>query len=240
MFDVRPMPKNCADCATCQKVEWSELDNGGLDHLTRIRRTFEYQPGESIFHQNDDPKGIYCIEHGNILLRSFDAFGHETGFRAILSGETIGWRSFFAEEPHAATALALTACRVCQISGTDLGVMMRDYPGLMQRFLKTLARDRGPAEGLLLRNPQLPVRIRVINLLLVLSQNIHAPDDTGPTKFMLPLKRQQIASMVGARNETLSRTLAALQDEGLASFKGREVNIPDYDRLVTESERDRW
>lgn len=57
---------------------------------------------------------------------------------------------------------------------------------------------------------------------------------------MLPLKRQQIASMVGARNETLSRTLAALQDEGLVSFKGREVIIPDYDRLVTESERDKW
>lgn len=244
MFDVRPMPKNCADCATCPQVEWSELGREGLDHLTRVRRTFEYQPGESIFHQNDDPKGIYCIEHGNILLRGFDAFGHETGFRVIVNGETIGWRSFFAEQPHAATALALTACRVCLISGTDLRVMMRDFPGLMQRFLKTLARDRGPAEGLLLRSPQLPVRIRVINLLLVLSRHIHDTDvasgKNGPTRFILPLKRQQIASMVGARNETLSRTLAALQEEGLVKFKGREVVIPDYGRLKIESERDRW
>ncbi len=240
MFDVRPMPKNCADCATCPQVEWSDLASEGLDHLTRVRRTFEYQPGESIFHQNDDPKGLYCIEHGNILLRGFDAFGHETGFRVIVNGETIGWRSFFAEQPHAATALALTACRVCLISGTDLRMMMREYPGLMQRFLKTLARDRGPAEGLLLRNPQLPVRIRVINLLLVLSEHVHTPGNDGPIKFFLPLKRQQIASMVGARNETLSRTLAALQEEGLASFRGREVVIPDYGRLETESERDRW
>lgn len=240
MFDVRPMPKNCADCATCSQVEWSDMDDDGLDQLTRARRTFEYQPGESIFHQNDDPKGIYCIEHGNILLRGFDAFGHETGFRVIVNGETIGWRSFFAEQPHAATALALTACRVCMISGTDLRMLMRDYPGLMLRFLKTLACDRGPAEGLLLRNPQLPVRIRVINLLLVLSEHVQRTDGNGPTKFLLPLKRQQIASMVGARNETLSRTLAALQEEGLASFKGREVIIPDYDRLEMESERDKW
>lgn len=240
MVDVRPMPKNCADCATCPRVEWSDLGQDGLDQLTRVRRTFEYQPGESIFHQNDDPKGIYCIEHGNILLRGFDAFGHETGFRVILQGETIGWRSYFADQPHAATALALTACRVCLISGTDLRAMMRDHPDLMHKFLKTLARDRGPAEGLLLRSPQLPVRIRVINLLLVLSRHMHGLDGDGSIRFMLPLKRRQIASMVGTRNETLSRTLAALQEEGLASFKGREVVIPDFLRLEKESERDKW
>ena len=113
-------------------------------------------------------------------------------------------------------------------------------PGLRQH----IERDRGAAEGLLLRSPQLPVRIRVINLLLVLSRHIHDADSGGgkkePTRFTLPLKRQQIASMVGARNETLSRTIAALQEEGLVKFKGREVVIPDYGRLKTESERDRW
>jgi hypothetical protein len=38
--------------------------------------------------------------------------------------------------------------------------------------------------------------------------------------------------MVGARAETVTRTIRDLQDEGVARFCGRQVIVPELDRLL--------
>lgn len=233
MFDSRPLPKDCASCKTCASAEWSVLGESGVAYLTRARHSSIYREGETIFHQNDEPQGIYCIETGSILLHQYDAFGNETGFRVILAGETLGWRSFFAGQRHITTAVALTPSRVCIIGAPDFRAMIHNYPSLAVAFLKSVARDRGPLDGLLLRSPHLPVRVRVINLVLILAgQLVQVGDAEGRVEFHLPLQRQQIAAMVGIRSETLSRALHDLNDEGLFYIRGRKVIIPDYGRLV--------
>lgn len=237
MFDTRTMPRDCADCTTCAKAEWSVLDAEGEQRLTQIRRTAVYGEGETIFHQGDDSLGVYCVETGNLLLRQFDAFGNETDFCAIIGGETLGCRSFFADQRHAATAIALTPCRVCFVEGAGLRGLIHDYPDLAAGFLRTLARDRGPQDALLTRNPLLPARVRVINLLLILTRQVNGQAGQGAlgeVEFVLPISRSQIAAMVGVRGETLSRTLASLGEEGLCNVAGRKVVIPDHQRLVRE------
>lgn len=231
--------KNCTDCSNCPKVEWAELDQAGLGQLAVNVRKFNYQTGQTIFNQSDDPLGIYCISQGKILLCQYDQFGNEIGFGVAYQGETIGWRSFFAGEGHSATALALSPCKICLIPQYTLGKLLGDYPGLARRFLETLARDRGPTQSLLLRNPRLPARVRLINLLLIFGNHTNHPDKNGELRFGLPINRQQIASLIGVRAETLSRTIAILRAESLAFFKDRQVRIPNYDHLVFEANKDK-
>ena len=237
MIDYHPSMKTCADCDTCLKVEWSELDRGGLEQLANSLKTFYYQPGEAIFHQSDAPEGIYCIGQGKILLCQYDSFGNEIGFGMAYQGETLGWRSFFARENHTATALALTPCRICLVPKSTVHRLIRGYPALARRFLRTVAKDRGPTESLLLRNPRLPARIRLINLLLILCKNIYVPNSSEELRFSLPMNRRQLASLIGVRTETLSRTIATLHKEGLVRFHNREVTIKNHDHLVYESNR---
>ena len=234
MFDGQPMPPECGVCNTCRKAEWSVLDGDGVARLTRTRHTSVYEEGEAVFHQNDMPHGIYCVESGDIMLNQYDPFGNDTGFRVVSAGETIGWRSFFAGQPHAATAVALTPCRVCLVPSAELKELLRHYPDLALAFLKTVAKDKGPQEGLLMRSPLLPVRTRVINLMLILARNQVGDLEPSEVAFRLPVKRHQIATMVGVRSETLSRTLTGLTEEGLFEIKGRAVTIPDYQRLQDE------
>ena len=239
MKDCLLNAKTCADCDTCPKVEWAELDRAGLQQLVNSLKTNNYQPGEAIFNQSDAPQGIYCIGQGKILLCHYDSFGNEIGFRVAYQGETVGWRSFFAQENHSATALALTPCTICLVPQKTVHRLVRSYPVLARNFLKTVARDRGPTESLILRNPRLSARIRLINLLLIFCNNTNKPNTKGEEKFHLPINRQQLASLIGVRTETVSRMIAALKDEGLARFHGREVRIANYGRLVYESNRDK-
>ncbi|MCB1153632.1 winged helix-turn-helix domain-containing protein, partial [bacterium] len=61
-------------------------------------------------------------------------------------------------------------------------------------------------------------------------------DEDGNILIELPMSRQDIADMVGARPETIARTIRSLQDDGVATFKGREVMVPDLDALLDELE----
>lgn len=207
------------------------MSEAGVTKINAARRSVHYRPGESIFHQHDQPHGIYCLESGHLLLRHFDTFGEQTNFQVVKYGETLGWRSLFAERPHAATAIALSRCDVCFVPGWVIKECIDSEPALAHAFLKTVARDRGPYEALMLRSPRLPVRVRFIYLLLYLRSRCANLSRSGMLVYDLLLQRRDIASMIGIRSETLSRVIHGLEKEKLARFKGRQIVVPDPEKL---------
>lgn len=231
------MPNNgtnhqrCLTCPRFEKVEWSVLDNDALSEFWQSMRPKEYAAGETVFSQHDLSEGIYCVEEGRILLRQFDIYGAEIGFRIILDGGTLGWRSYFAEEPHASNGLALTKCKICLIPATAVKRLVSKNQDLALTFLKTLARDPGPHDAIMLRSPHVPVRIRLVQLLLILMENSEANETIDTHVLDLPIKRVQIASMIGTRSETLSRVIKELGEQDLVRFEGRHVTIPSVARL---------
>ncbi|MEE8371757.1 MAG: Crp/Fnr family transcriptional regulator [Sphingomonadales bacterium] len=231
MIRSRPLPETCADCKTCAKVEWSRLAPTAIKALAPERQSGIYHAGQTVFHQQDDPLGIYCIEAGTVLLHHFDVHGTETVFRIIYEGQTMGWRSFFAREPHSANCMAVTDCRICLIPGATVEQMVRDIPDMAREFLQTVARDRGPRDAMMLRGPGLSARVRLLNLLIVLKDHCSVASGGNGLELKLPLQRQTLAAMLGIRSETLSRTIKELEAEGLANFTGQSVVIPDFSRL---------
>ncbi len=103
---------------------------------------------------------------------------------------------------------------------------------LASRFLKTLGRDRGPTEAPLLRSPYLPVRVHILNLLLILRDGCATDMPDGGLRFQLPINRQDIAATVGTRPETVSRIVRELGNDGIANFHRQQVDVPDIDRVL--------
>ncbi len=60
----------------------------------------------------------------------------------------------------------------------------------------------------------------------------------GMVKLVLPLSRIDLAAMVGARPESISRTIRKIEEDGIAEFSGRMVTIPEIGRLHEEIEHD--
>ncbi len=225
-------PINFFGFNTGGQAEWGLLSPAGAELLDRSRRVQPHRRGDAIFLQGDESRGVYCVESGHVLLWRIDAFGNETVFGIVAPGEIMGYRSCFAEEPHAATARALIPCRVWFISRATVDQLLDDNPAIARWFLRMIARDRGPREGLLLRGHHLPVRVRLVNLLLVLRERFAETFPDGRLVFELPLARHEIAAMLGVRPETITRTIRELEDEGVASFNGREVAVPKLEKLL--------
>ncbi|MDH3637527.1 MAG: Crp/Fnr family transcriptional regulator [Gammaproteobacteria bacterium] len=229
--------RTCAQigCKIKECIDAGELSPSALGLLQNAQETHTYRRGDTIFVQGEVPTGIYCLRSGNALLTHVDAFKHKTGFRVVSQGEIIGYRSMFGEDTHAATAQALATTDICFYPKEAIVATIDTHSGFARRFLRTLARDRGPPDGLLLRGQHLPVRVRLMHLLSVLKDNFSETADDGMLTFQLPLTRRDIASMLAARPESITRAIAELKRENVVIFSGRQVKVPDPERLYVLS-----
>lgn len=235
MIRSRSLPESCTDCGVCCKVEWSMLEPTVVTDMALARRARVYEAGQTVFGQQEDPLGIYCIESGAVLLHSIDVNGTMTVFTIIYEGNTMGWRSLFAGEPHLANCVTLTDCEICLIPGTKIEQMVQGNPALARAFLETIARDRGPKEAMLFRGPGLSARDRLLNLLLVFKEHCMIASQGERIELQLPIKRKTMAAMLGIRSETLSRAIKELETDGLAEFNGIEVVLPNYCKIENQA-----
>jgi CRP/FNR family transcriptional regulator len=67
---------------------------------------------------------------------------------------------------------------------------------------------------------------RLVTYLLNLAARYQARGYSG-TEFMLRMTREEIASMLGLKLETISRLFSHLQGEGLIQVQGRSVKLLD-------------
>jgi len=221
-----------------EESTWDGFSPAELDLLNREIVKSRYAPGSVIYNQDDPPGGIFCIEQGYVLMSRTDQLGNETTFGIFGPEETIGHRSFFAADRHIATARTITPCSAYLIQPKTVRALVESNYELAFWFLRTIARDRGPPDGLLLRGNGVHARTRLIRMLLILRDRFAQTDPYGQLIFDLPLSRGEMANMVGVAPETVTRTIRELEERQLAVFQGRRVIVPHPQLLERAGEID--
>lgn len=227
---------NCFACQGRDRSDWCALDGPDLRLLSQVKVCNSYAPGQTIFYQGNPCLGLYCIESGTVAIRKTDSSGNSVIVRLAHGGDTLGYRSFFANEPYQGSADALVATRVCFIDRTAVRQLLERNPAVGFAFLKHMARDLEESEEAKLHAAALPVRARLAHLLLVLKDRFGETRADGSLHIELPLSRQDMAAMIGTRPETIARAVRSFEDAGIARFHGRGVQIPDLDALLDELE----
>ena len=59
---------------------------------------------------------------------------------------------------------------------------------------------------------------------------------TGPNKVILPLRRRELAALLGVAPETVARSLTRLAAEGLVKVSSREILILDDEGLISRAD----
>lgn len=225
------------DCFTCQarpRTEWCALSENDLKIINDSRLERDYGPGAVLYHQGDPCTGVFCIQSGLVGLRKVGADGNSVLVRLVQAGDTIGYRSFLAGEEHKLSAEVLKPSHVCFIERAQARRMLDTKPELGLRFLKRMADDLDAAEDKFLQSTSFDIRARLAHLLLVLKDRFTSEEKDGGLMLELPLSRQDMAAMIGVRPETMSRAIRKFEDDGIAYFSGRTVQVPDVSVLFDE------
>jgi CRP/FNR family transcriptional regulator len=109
---------------------------------------------------------------------------------------------------------------MCVIEWDQLRTLMERIPSIAFKVMEQLSARLAQTESLLEQTNLLPVEQRIARYLLEISD--------GANSFNLPLSKGDLASLLGMSQETLSRRLASLSQEGYITLEGqRGITIVD-------------
>lgn len=233
----RPNLNSTACCLNARlraKTEWDALtpDEVDLFNLNVVCRT--YKAGQIVFLQDDPCKGLYFVETGLVAVRKIDEEGQSVIVRLAYQGDTLGYRPLLSKEAHRATAEVVKDSRLCFIDAGTMRGLLLNNPRLGMRFLERTTQALGEAEDRLFQIAALSVRTRIIHLLILLHGHYGTTTSDGTLFVELPMTRNGLADMIGARPESVSRAFKDIQADGLLDWSGRTVRIDRVDRLIDE------
>lgn len=225
---------NCLECQLRQRNEWRALTGEETRLLAHARKSRRYQAGEPIFSAGEPSHGIYCIASGTVAIRRIDAGGNPVLIRLGYPGDTVGYRGLLLGENRRCSAEALGPSRICFIDKQTVRTLLDRNPALGLQFLRRVATDLNEAHDKLVQNATLSNRTKFVHLLLVLMNRHSRTATDGSRVIYLPISRRDLASMIGARHETLSRIISRLEEDGIAHFSGRTVHVTRPNSLLAE------
>lgn len=213
---------HCQSHATCiQHVPiFSSLSHQEKMEIVEIASSRSYDKGETIYRAGDQGGTLFVLYTGRAKLFRLNASGKEQVLRLVEPGEFIGELSLFSSLPLTDNAQALAPTTMCMLHGDRLKNLMAKYPSIAFKVMDELSRRLEQAENRIQDISLSSVNQRVAGALLELSadrQEVH-----------LPMTKGDLASQLGMTQETLSRKLTSLQEEGLIVLKGhRKILIKD-------------
>jgi CRP-like cAMP-binding protein len=194
-------------------------------HLRSLGLPKKYAKGVFLFGSGEKAEGFYFVLAGEIRAFSMDEQGREVEVVRLKPGDFLGEAAALAGGSFPIYAQAVRDSRVLYfdrrrvLSGLD-----RD-PTAARFFIELLAgkclilNERIEALGLR------TVRQRLVQYLLGRCSG------KGACLVELPIKKSELARLLGTVPETLSRNLRQIETEGLIEVKGRRIRVLDCHRL---------
>ncbi|MDG0816019.1 Crp/Fnr family transcriptional regulator [Bdellovibrio svalbardensis] len=193
-----------------------------IDVIQKAKVTCRFKSGQVIFYADNDPLGIFTIQSGLVKLEVTSPSGAAHTLRLMGPGAALGYRSLFANEPYHASAIAVEDCELCFISKADIMNLFTTHPEMALKLLHHISKDLRIAEEKWMGQMDKGAAERIAEALLFLQDHFTHQNWT----------RREIAQWAGTTPETVIRTLAQFEKEGLIDqTDGRSIRILEKEKL---------
>ncbi|NWL86140.1 Crp/Fnr family transcriptional regulator [Paenibacillus sp. 79R4] len=218
--------QNHANCIENVPI-FSGLNDKEMLEIAHITTAQTFKKGEMLYLAGDMSGKLYVLHTGKVKVARFNPNGKEQVIRLIGPGEFMGELSLFSSVPLTDNAEALETSTLCIIEGSKLMERMGKYPTIAFKVMDVLSKRLEKAENLIEEISLTSVEQRIAGALL------SSADASG--NIVLGMKKGDFASQLGMSQETLSRKLAAFQEEGLIELSGpRKMKIVDIAELSSK------
>lgn len=210
---------------------FSEMLQANFEQLMQRAYAQTFPAGVELIRQGDPADFLHIVMEGAVeLLAEWD--GNTTTMAVVQREGTFILAACIKDAPYLMSARTLERSRVVLIPAPDLrAVFRRDSEFAVSTITELAGCYRAVvrhAKGLKLRNS----RERVAAYLIKQQRQV-----TPEMTFDLPIEKRMIASYLGMTPENLSRTLKALEEDGV-QVRGSTVRITDHARLAAVAKPD--
>ncbi len=182
--------------------------------------TRRYKPSEIIFSEGDIPNYYYQIIEGDVKLNNYNDDGKEIIQTLLEDGQSIGESLLFMDKLYPINAIALSHCSVLRLPKKVFLDLMKLYPDICLDMNKVLSQRLYfkiiMTQNMSSQNPT--AKLKVLMDYLKSFQK-----EQSPYSFMIPLTRQQMASLTGLCVETAIRTIKGMERDKIVRIENRKI-----------------
>ena len=171
------------------------------------RRSFPRN--RTIVSEGEPSQSLYILLSGRAKVQRSDAEGKEVILAMLGSGEFFGEMSLIDEAPRSASVITVEPCDFISIQKDSFKAMLAQSPDLAMQIMRGLVRRLREADKKIETLALLDVYGRVARVLLDFSEV-----EGGERVVKAKLPRQEIAKMIGASREMVSRVMKGLETDG--------------------------
>lgn len=185
------------------------IDDESLKPLTRVSMLRQIPRNTVVLHAGDNTDNIYFVLSGVLKVQNSDAEGREVILSMLGPGELFGEMGVLDDHPRSATVLAVEASDLVVIGQSDFKQCLADNPTVSLFIMRSLTKRLRLADRAIESLALLDVYGRVARLLLEAAETVD-----GRKVITHKLTKQDIAKMIGASREMVSRVMRDLVAQG--------------------------
>lgn len=170
-----------------------------------------YKRGDKIVEQGKKSDALFLILSGRARVVSADSRGREVILATLGAGDYIGEMSLIDDEPHSATVQTEIQTDVLELARQDFARCLPENTSMSYAVMRGLVQRLRQADRKIESLALMDVYGRVARALLEAA--IPGPD--GQLIIREKVSRSDIAKMVGASREMVSRVMKDLEDQQL-------------------------
>ena len=195
-----------------------------MEALGRLASLRHVPRGTVVLREGEETNAIYFILNGALKVLVSDAEGREVILTMLGRGELFGEMGALDDNPRSATVVATQPSDLVMVSKIDFQKTLLNHFDVSLFIMRGLAKRLRLADRKIESLALLDVYGRVARLLLDLSEM-----EDGRRVINRRITKQDIAKMIGASREMVSRVMKDLQQQGL--IEEEESRVVLHERL---------
>ena len=173
-----------------------------------IKRRFKR--GEALVEQGQKSDALYILLTGRARVTASDSRGREVILATLAQGDYLGEMSIIDNESHSATVRAEVQTDVLTLGRAEFARCLTENASMSLVVMRGLVKRLRHADRKIESLALLDVYGRVAHALL----DFAVPDAQGQLVIKEKISRQDLAKMVGASREMVSRVMKDLEERG--------------------------
>ena len=243
--EVRPWVRRRRNTGTCPVATGTWRSGIFFNDMTEVRQKFldlsirkEFSKNEIIFFEEEFSPSCYYLEKGVVKIFKISLSGKEPIIFMRHQGEMFGLAEVVDNKKRKCNAQTLTDCVLHVLHKKRFEELVKSSPEFALMVISVLgARIRylgERIESLMVCD----VSTRLAKLLVFLAFNqLNDPESwKHAVELQKKLTQEQMASMTGSCQQTISETLKSFQEEGLIQVNRRKITLLDPLALLGRAE----
>lgn len=189
-----------------------------LASIARVAMMRRIPRGQTVVCVGNKSDYVYFVLTGSLKVVVSDEDGREVILSILGQGELFGEMGMFDEQPRSASVIAVVASDLVMIAKSEFRQIMQEHFEIAWRIMCNLAERLRNADRKIESLALMDVYGRVARLLIEMSEDVE-----GKTMVVRKISKQDIAKMIGASREMVSRVMKDLGQQGLIEETGHGI-----------------